>query len=237
MKQQQSAQAILAQLKARQAQQSAQSGNLNITAWPPNSNPFHIPGPSVFPAVMPSKLYAWEPDTEFPAHLFDPSNRLVPAIRCDYQSAFMFHVNTWITVCKPKTQDYGIVFGGGEVSEYKEAVLLIRESETLNQFNVWWETYTARFGDDRWKRMQLPSMIAGEHVNGYPIAHNSRTLGESNGEPIASDELYRQWLWIVNNTNDRIWFMDNYWMFADQGEMLMFRLTENGEEGNDESIF
>jgi hypothetical protein len=242
----QQAQKILAQLKARSASHPSSphtsqtnqnhvltmghagpliQSNNNITVTGVGGTTVTINGQGS--PIMASNT-AWQRDLSYPHHLFENQNKLIPAYTSGNSFTFMFHISVWEQVCKPNRRDYGIVWSDTHLTAALTGTLLFREGETLDNFNSWLAGYEKRFGKHTIKDTQLPIIAEGDELNGFLIKHQQTPKGTYFGYPVASNEIFEQWLWIVKNTSQPVYFFNDYWVFTDKSELIMFKLTENG---------
>jgi hypothetical protein len=212
--------------------QNPYNGNGGICGSPvlyPNQTTAY---PSLTPAAL-TPNYKWGIEMIWPKHLFAKPGTVVPVLENDSTYPFMFHISVWIECCKPDSNDYGIVWEPivydlnslqSQTKQYR-GCLLIKEGKTLDRFNDWWPSYQNRFSGDTWRKQSLPTIIEGDQINGYPIKHGYK--GSSLLPLLVPDDLYAKWLWIVQNTQEQVWCVDEYWIFADKGELIMYKLTED----------
>ena len=142
----------------------------------------------------------------------------------------MFHTSTWVECCNPKPEDYGIISAPYADTSYTycQGTLIIRDGQTYDEFQEWWKMYSSRFSDNEWQMSYYPYLKEGEQINGYPIKnqyHGYTLFGTS----MPSNDEYNDWLWINKNTTGRIWRMNEYWIFADDAEMIQYKLSDKNE--------
>jgi hypothetical protein len=198
------------------------------TTWP-SVNPQY---PNNAGYLVPA--FKWALPIEFPRGFFSLGEKFVPVMTCDNSFAFMFHVSVWKACCKPEKKEYGVIWdeqGHG----VNKGTLLIREGKALEAFNEWWESYSSRYEGNEWQNNQLPQIHESIEISGYPIRHNQK-LGSLYGMPTVTDDLFDRWVWIVQNTEDKVLFTEDYWIFKDKGELIMYKLTLDihTEKNNDE---
>jgi hypothetical protein len=181
-------------------------------------------------------FYKWNFGYDFPTHLFKTGEQLTSALFIENPCAMMFHISVWIEVCKPNADDYGVVWdgkiskystlvGGATASDNMAGVLLIKQGQTLDEFNTWWDEYTKRFKGDSWKTEQLPFIKEGQEISGCPIAHGEY-LSYTGSQLMSTDKLFDRWCWIVEKTHQPVWFSNEFWVFNNTAEMLMYKLID-----------
>jgi hypothetical protein len=181
-------------------------------------------------------FYKWNFGYDFPAHLFTTGEQLIPVLYIENPCAMMFHISVWMEVCKPNQEDYGVVWdgkiskysnliGGSLAADNMEGVLLIKQGKTLEDFNTWWGNYTKRFEGESWKTEQFPFLKEGMEISGCPIAHGEQ-LSYTSGQLMATDKLFDRWCWIVEKTYQPVWFSNEFWLFNNTAEMLMYKLID-----------
>lgn len=173
--------------------------------------------------------YLWVSQLEFPNPVFN-GGAVHPVMNESLLLPLMFHTSTWVECCNPKTEDYGIISTQYAESSYSycQGTLIIRDGKTYDEFQEWWKMYSSRFSDKEWQMSYYPYLKEGEQINGYPIKnqyHGYTLFGTS----MPSNDEYNDWLWINKNTTGRIWRMNEYWIFADDAEMIQYKLSDKNE--------
>jgi hypothetical protein len=109
----------------------------------------------------------------------------------------------------------------------KTNVLVFDSRKNRDDFNEWLASYTARFGSGDWKTQYLPSIQAGDRVTGFAMpsfdAVNKNNWSMYDG---MHPSWLKEWAWIVANTHDKVLFVNEFWLFENESEMLMFKLRD-----------
>lgn len=98
-------------------------------------------------------------------------------------------------------------------------------------FAEWLEEYKARFGPDYDFKSLLPIINDSERVAGVFVEHNldftpRRGHPEHEGKylELPEDELFDEWLWILNNTTGQIRCTARHWVFESDSDAMMYKL-------------
>lgn len=177
-------------------------------------------------------MHNWIVPLVFPIHILD-GDTIHPVLNESNILQLMFHMSTWIRCCDVDFADYGVVADqGAETSFYTtKATLIIRDGPVYEQFKEWWAVYSAKFSHNEWQTSYYPYLKEGEHINGYPIK-NPYYGASLFGSKLPANEEFDDWVWINKNTTDRIWRLNDYWIFADNSEMIQYKLSEKNENSN-----
>jgi hypothetical protein len=165
----------------------------------------------------------------FPVHVLT-GERVYPIMNQTNILQLMFHMSTWIRCCEPNMEDYGVIADQGADTNYysTNASLLIKEGPTYDQFKEWWDMYSAKFSEYEWRNSYFPYLKEGENINGYPIK-NPYYGASLYGSHLPSNEEFDDWVWINKNTTERIWRLNDYWIFNDNSEMIQYKLTDKND--------
>lgn len=144
---------------------------------------------------------------------------LFVGLRYDANSVVSNHIELWQSLQPVSTEKYSIL----KVQyEYNQAwtVLFFTNEQDMRDFETWWEIYTKRFHNDDYLTKSIPEPHDGQFISGYPISHRRRS-----DRSRRNDMFNMEWQWIYKNTEHKVWWTSNFWIFENEAEMIMFKLS------------
>lgn len=131
-----------------------------------------------------------------------------------------FHLAVWKAINDPKSTKSAVIeFIVPDTDRYNSgdrmSVLMFSTQDDLDEFNVWWSSYTNRFKEVEMENAKYPTIVEGMHVDGYAYKHNLRSDSKAG---------FHDWVWMVSSTTGSVTHTTDYWLFEDKAEMLQFKL-------------
>jgi hypothetical protein len=133
----------------------------------------------------------------------------------------------WAYARKEEYSDYALMADNMSLHKYqshqKYVVIAFNRNDILNNFNDWLESYNNRFGINT--KIPTPE-TSGLKVDGYLIKHEHKMNILNETQPfMISENLIKEWSWIVENVKYPVTMLSDYWIFQNEGDAVHFKLA------------
>ncbi len=106
-------------------------------------------------------------------------------------------------------------------------MLFATSTSAQQRFANMWQQYTDRYD---WDPMvdQLP-LVSNNHINGYLVEHYDDGDGHKSS-PVFTlkrmDKFKDDFIWILNNTQGKVWWSKMFWLFELSADAALFKLQQ-----------
>lgn len=156
------------------------------------------------------------------------------AFKFPYDDYHRFHINVWhacsdtfsrstMAVTHSTCQDANDKFE-------QEILVMFNNKKDAEEAQAWWDSYKARFHD--MTKTYLPRLANGQELTGCALEIKPREDNNSYELESKSTEIsfFSEWVWLVKNTTDRVYWTRHFWIFDNQAEMVQFELSGDIEQ-------
>jgi len=171
--------------------------------------------------------------------LFNDSPTTVYSKKFRYAEVGMFVASVFAAQTGRETSDFSIVYEPvmsepnkyGDCERIYTSGRLLFDEPTHQAFNEWLKEYEKRLPTNYDYLQMLPVITDGEKVTGYFVDHNCefepRRRGQMHEEKDLfepDDELFDEWLWMLNNTSGMVRIHGDKWVFEEASDAMMYQL-------------
>lgn len=152
--------------------------------------------------------------------MFQLGQKLFVGLTFQSRGEMGVHVSLWQTINKPDIKTYDIVKVQSEYGDPTD-VLFFKTQEAYDSFKTWWDNYTARFTGDEYVMSFFPRVANTQHISGWVYRHEKLRYDRHD---VRSKKFRDEWRWICEFTQDKVWWTQDFWLFENEAEMVMFKL-------------
>lgn len=157
--------------------------------------------------------------------------QLFVGLRYRRRSAMDMHIALWQRLTKVPKSEYILLKVQPEFEEPCDVLFFTNEA-ALQSFEMWWESYSNRFADSEYLTSVMPKVSNGVKIQGYPLHHVHKVSTRFTKDDMAKQYL-EEWYWICEYTQDPVIWTSEFWLFANDAEMVMFKLRGKIETDED----
>lgn len=165
--------------------------------------------------------------------LLTTGQNLFVGIRYSRRSAMTKHISLWQRMTDVQQSEYLLLKVQPEFEEPSE-VLFFTNEKSLQSFAKWWDSYSARFTNDEYLTSAIPTASNGIKIQGYPLRHIHQVSSKFTKDELAKQFL-DEWHWICEFTHDPVIWTNEFWLFENDAEMVMFKLRGRIETEEDDN--
>jgi hypothetical protein len=224
-----------AEIKAKAESESV------VVARDDSDDPMQMLHPSEDDAnrVLGGNSFNWRLSDEWPLDIIDGEAKPKIAVNMDAR-AFMFHISTWAIVTGRRQRNLCVSIRNMRDNNFNilyKGILLLPEGEEYEAFQLWWKEYVERFGlqflndppkDGKYGEPQtveiFPEIPDSFTLEGTAFNHEGMTYIPKSEFWNPSNELFKQWCWIVENCKGKVWVTSKHFIFEDNADAVLFKL-------------
>ena len=145
-----------------------------------------------------------------------------------YDDYSRFHINVW-RECSDTYERSNMVITQSTAKDLasdfeKEVMFLFSSQKDVDEATAWWDNYRARFHD--MSKTYLPKFANGQALKGCAYAIEKFESEDSYSDSKSGEtDYFSEWVWMVQNTSDKIYWSQHFWFFENDGEMVQYKLT------------
>ena len=164
----------------------------------------------------------------------EPGTQLFVGLTYERNSVMSNHLVLWEKTTNVPKDQYLVSKMQQEFTDSFN-ILFFTNKTALESFESWWTKYAARFPKDQVYSSTTPMPMEGQLMTGYPLMHDTRKFKHLSLSAIQKTHL-DQWHWLAENTTEPVLFTKDFWLFASEAEMVMFKLRDKrlGDEDDED---
>jgi len=183
--------------------------------------------------------FIWRLSDEWPLEIIDGEHKPKIALKMDAR-AFMFHVSTWALVTGRKQRNLCVSIRNMRDENFQlhhTGILLLPEGEEYDSFQIWWKAYVERFSlrylngaktIDKYGNSEVhifPEIPDSYSIEGTTFIHEGMEYMSKSDFWNPSNDLFKQWCWIVENCTGNVWVTHKHFIFEESSDAVLFKLV------------
>ena len=156
---------------------------------------------------------------------------LLVALVADMSSVRYQHLLVWQHTETLSSDQYYILQNGSgqfinpntfEINVKGTAILMLRTTQSMDDFNKWWDSYAARFNGHIDEQL-IPMPTPEQHISGYMMPHDITMA------PVMTqtrpENYMDEWAWVCGHCTGKVHWTFTHWIFETQSDAVLFKLT------------